>query len=151
VHADRRSLTVTVSDNAASHVNVRISMLTRVPPLVSLPLLGVAIITFTISTSYVSFARCVKWSTLALFSYIPSAIFAKPDWAEGIYRTFVPELRWSSEYLTTIVAILARRSRRICFSGKLLTRWRRKRRRAAARVSRAVARHPRSWRTRKPT
>jgi Mn2+/Fe2+ NRAMP family transporter len=68
--------------------------------------LGVAIITFTISTSYVTFARCVKWSTLALFSYIASAIFAKPDWAEGIYRTFVPELRWSSEYLTTIVAIL---------------------------------------------
>ena len=47
-----------------------------------------------------------SWSTLALFSYIPSAIFAKPDWAEGIYRTFVPELRWSSEYLATIVAIL---------------------------------------------
>jgi NRAMP (natural resistance-associated macrophage protein)-like metal ion transporter len=83
-----------------------VSMLTRVPPLVSVPLLGAAIITFTISTSYVTFAKWVKWSTLVLVGYIASAIFAKPDWAEGIYRTFVPELRWSPEYLTTVVAIL---------------------------------------------
>jgi len=83
-----------------------VSMLTRVPSLVSVPLLSVVIITFTISTSYVTFAKWVKWSTLVLLSYIASAIFAKPDWAEGIYRTFVPELRWSPEYLTTVVAIL---------------------------------------------
>ena len=56
-----------------------VTMLVSVPRIVSVPLLGVAIVVFTISTSYVTFARWVKWSTLVLFSYIAAAILAKPD------------------------------------------------------------------------
>ena len=83
-----------------------LAMLTGVPPLVSVPALGAAIIAFTIYTSYATFAKYVKWSTLVLFSYIASAVLSHPDWRAGLYRAFVPELRWSSSYLTTIVAIL---------------------------------------------
>src|SRR5207249_7012907 len=43
---------------------------------------------------------------LVLFSYIASAILSHPDWRASLYRAFVPELRWSSAYLTTIVAVL---------------------------------------------
>src|SRR5205807_9906442 len=53
-----------------------------------------------------TFARYVKWSTLSLFAYIVSALLSHPDWRTGLYRSFVPELRWSSAYLTTVVAIL---------------------------------------------
>jgi NRAMP (natural resistance-associated macrophage protein)-like metal ion transporter len=83
-----------------------IDMVTGVPKLVSVPALGAAIIFFTIFTSYVTFTKYVKWSTLVLFGYIVSAILAHPDWRAGISRTLVPELQWSSAYLTTIVAIL---------------------------------------------
>jgi len=83
-----------------------IAMLTRIPRLVSVPLLGVAIILFTIYARYPMFEQYVKWTTLVLFSYIVSAILARPDWRTGLYRTFVPELRWSSAYFTTVVAIL---------------------------------------------
>lgn len=82
------------------------SMLTGVPAIVSVPAFGAAIIVFTIYTSYATFAKYVKWSTLVLFSYIASAILSHPDWRAGLYRTFVPDLRWSSAYLTTVVAIL---------------------------------------------
>jgi NRAMP (natural resistance-associated macrophage protein)-like metal ion transporter len=83
-----------------------VAMLTGVPPFVSVPALGAAVIVFTIYTSYVTFAKYVKWSTLALFSYIVSAVLSRPNWSAGLYRTFVPELHWSSAYLTTVVAIL---------------------------------------------
>ena len=83
-----------------------LTMLTGAPPVVSVLLFGGAIIAFTVYSSYAAFARYVKWSTLALLAYIVSALLSRPDWRAGIYRTFVPEIRWSSTYLTTIVAIL---------------------------------------------
>ena len=83
-----------------------VSMLTGIPAFVSVPLLGVAIIIFTTYTSYVTFAKYVKWSTFVLFSYILSAVLSHPDWRAGLYRTVVPDIRWSSAYLTTIVAML---------------------------------------------
>jgi NRAMP (natural resistance-associated macrophage protein)-like metal ion transporter len=83
-----------------------VSMLTGIPKFVSVPALGAAIVVFTVYTSYVTFAKYVKWSTLVLFSYLISAVLSHPDWRVGLYRAFVPELRWSSAYLTTVVAIL---------------------------------------------
>ena len=83
-----------------------ITMLSGAPRIVSVLLFGGAIVTFTIYASYATFAKYVKWSTLVLFSYIVSAVLAHPDWRTGLYRTVVPELQWSSSYLTTIVAIL---------------------------------------------
>jgi NRAMP (natural resistance-associated macrophage protein)-like metal ion transporter len=83
-----------------------VSMLTGIPPFASILVLGSAIVFFTIYTRYVTFAKYVKWSTFVLFSYILSAVLSHPRWREGFYRTFVPQLEWSSAYLTTIVAIL---------------------------------------------
>src|SRR5437870_2227807 len=83
-----------------------LSTLTRIPPVVSVPAFGVAIVVFTISASYANFAKYVKWSTLTLFSYIVAALMAEPDWPAALYGTLVPDLNWSREYLTTVVAIL---------------------------------------------
>ena len=83
-----------------------LALLVPVPPMVSVPLLGGAIVIFTIYASYVRFARYVKWSTLALFSYIAAAVLARPDWRAGLYAALVPHVTWSRGYLTTIVAIL---------------------------------------------
>jgi NRAMP (natural resistance-associated macrophage protein)-like metal ion transporter len=81
-------------------------MLTGIPAFVSIPMLGGAIVFFTIYARYVTFARYVKWSTFVLFSYIVSAILSRPDWRESLLRTVVPQFEWSSAYTTTIVAIL---------------------------------------------
>jgi len=83
-----------------------VTMLSGVPRLAPVLLFGGAIVVFTVYASYATFARYVKWTTLALFSYILSAFVSKPDWRVGIYRAFVPDLQWSARYLTTVVAIL---------------------------------------------
>src|SRR3989442_1981246 len=83
-----------------------VSMLTGIPAFVSIPVLGGAIVFFTIYTRYVTFARYLKWSTFVLFSYIVSAILSHPDWREGLFHAVVPQVEWSSAYTTTVVAIL---------------------------------------------
>jgi NRAMP (natural resistance-associated macrophage protein)-like metal ion transporter len=83
-----------------------VSMLTGIPRPIWVPLLGSAVIVFTVFTSYVTFARYVKWSTFVLFTFVGSSILAHPDWRIGLLRTVVPELQWSRRYLTTVVAIL---------------------------------------------
>src|SRR5581483_8624547 len=77
-----------------------VTMLTGIPRIVPVVVFGVSIVLFTVYASYATFARYVKWSTLVLFSYILSAVIARPNWAAGLYRTFVPDLRWSSAYFT---------------------------------------------------
>jgi len=83
-----------------------VSMLAGIPAFVSIPALGGAIVFFTIYARYVTFARYVKWSAFVLFSYIVSAILAHPNWRAGLFRTVVPQIEWSSAYITTTVAIL---------------------------------------------
>src|SRR5437773_657081 len=83
-----------------------VAMLSGAPRLISLLLTGSAIIVFTVYASYATFAKYVKWTTLVLFSYIFSAVASNPDWRISLYRTFVPEVHWTSRYLTTVVAIL---------------------------------------------
>jgi len=83
-----------------------VAMLSGAPRLVTVLLVSGAIVVFTIYASYATFAKYVKWTTLALFSYVASAVASHPDWPAGLYHTFLPEVTWSSRYLTTIVAIL---------------------------------------------
>jgi Mn2+/Fe2+ NRAMP family transporter len=56
--------------------------------------------------SYRFIERTFKWLTVALFAYILSAFFAKPDLAEVLGGTLVPTLRFDSDFLTILVAIL---------------------------------------------
>jgi NRAMP (natural resistance-associated macrophage protein)-like metal ion transporter len=83
-----------------------VSLVVPIPAVLSVPLFGVAIVLFTVLTSYSTFARYVKWSTLVLFSYIFASILARPNWTIGLWRTIVPEWHWTTGYFTTIVAIL---------------------------------------------
>jgi NRAMP (natural resistance-associated macrophage protein)-like metal ion transporter len=81
-------------------------MLTGVPTVVSVPVLGFVILLATIYTSYATFAQWLKWLTAVLFAYIVTAVLARPDWHEVALATFVPRFRWDSLYMTTVVAVL---------------------------------------------
>src|SRR5260370_26621206 len=50
--------------------------------------------------------RLLKWSTLALLSYVLAAFLAHPSAAGVIVGTLRPRLIWSREYLLMFVAIL---------------------------------------------
>ena len=81
-------------------------MLTGVPALVSVPVLGLVILLTTIYTTYATFARSLKWLTAVLFAYVVTAFLAKPDWRQVAVATIVPRFSWDSLYMTTMVAVL---------------------------------------------
>ncbi len=81
-------------------------MLTGVPPLASVPVLGLVILLTTVYASYASFAQYLKWLTGALFAYVVTAFLARPDWRQVALATLVPRLSWDSLYVTTMVAVL---------------------------------------------
>jgi NRAMP (natural resistance-associated macrophage protein)-like metal ion transporter len=81
-------------------------MLTTVPSFVWVPCFGLAILAGTLYTSYAIFARSLKWLSLVLFAYVGSAILSRPDWTAAILATVVPRFRWTTEHVTTFVAIV---------------------------------------------
>ena len=75
-----------------------------IAPLV-LPI-ALGILALQIWGSYRLIARIFKWLTLALFAYIGSAFFARPDWGQVLSSTFIPTIRVDHVFLLTLVAIL---------------------------------------------
>jgi NRAMP (natural resistance-associated macrophage protein)-like metal ion transporter len=81
-------------------------MVTGVSSLVWVPFFAAFIVAMLIWTSYRHIARIFKWLTLVLFSYIITAFISKPDWAQVLRATFIPDIQWSHEYLAVLVGIL---------------------------------------------
>ena len=81
-------------------------MVTGIPSRWMTPAFGIVIVASLIWTSYRTIARIFKWLTLVLFAYVITAFLAHPDWAAVLRATFVPDIQWSSEYLSVLVAIL---------------------------------------------
>jgi NRAMP (natural resistance-associated macrophage protein)-like metal ion transporter len=81
-------------------------MLIGVPPLVSVPVFGLAILLTTIYATYATFAQYLKWLTAALLAYVVTAFLARPDWRQVVVATLVPRLSWDPLYVTTMVAVL---------------------------------------------
>jgi NRAMP (natural resistance-associated macrophage protein)-like metal ion transporter len=81
-------------------------MVTGIPAQWMKPVFAALIVAALFLTSYRMLARVFKWLTLVLFAYVITAFLAHPDWAAVLRATFVPDIRWSSEYLSVLVAIL---------------------------------------------
>jgi NRAMP (natural resistance-associated macrophage protein)-like metal ion transporter len=67
---------------------------------------GIVILALLFWTSYRQIARIFKWLTLVLFAYVITAFLARPDWSVVLHATFVPDIRWSRDYLAVLVGIL---------------------------------------------
>jgi NRAMP (natural resistance-associated macrophage protein)-like metal ion transporter len=81
-------------------------MVTGLPSEWLTPAFAVLIVSALFWTSYRFLARVFKWLTLVLFAYVITAFLAHPDWWAVLRATFVPDIRWSSEYLSVLVGIL---------------------------------------------
>ncbi len=81
-------------------------MVTGVPAAWLTPVFAVLIAAALFWTSYRFLARVFKWLTLVLFAYVITAFLAHPDWWAVLRATFIPHIRWSSQYLSVLVAIL---------------------------------------------
>jgi NRAMP (natural resistance-associated macrophage protein)-like metal ion transporter len=68
--------------------------------------IALSILGLQIWGSYRLIAKTFKWLTVALFAYIGSALYAKPDLWAVLRGSFVPSLAFDAHALTTLVAIL---------------------------------------------
>jgi Mn2+/Fe2+ NRAMP family transporter len=79
------SLVVANTINAAADIwgiAAGINLLLPIPVLSLVVPVGLSILVLQVWGSYRLIARTFKWLTLALFAYIGSALFARPEWAE---------------------------------------------------------------------
>jgi NRAMP (natural resistance-associated macrophage protein)-like metal ion transporter len=70
------------------------------------PVFALVIVSFLFFTDYRHIARIFKWLTLVLFCYVVTAFLAHPELAPTLRATFVPQVRWSRDFLATFVGIL---------------------------------------------
>jgi len=67
---------------------------------------GVLSIGAQIFFDYRRYVAVLKWLTLCLFSYVAALAVVKVDWHAALSGLVVPQITWSGDYLTTVVAIL---------------------------------------------
>jgi Mn2+/Fe2+ NRAMP family transporter len=87
-------------------IGAAINMFVPVPiPFLVVPI-AIVIVVIQVWGSYKSIVRTFKWLTLTLFAYVIAATLAGPDWKAVVYATFIPQIHYDSQYITTLVAIL---------------------------------------------
>jgi Mn2+/Fe2+ NRAMP family transporter len=89
-----------------SAIAAAINMFVPIPILAMVFPIAFAIVILQVWGSYRLIVKIFKWLTISLFAYVIAAFLAKPDWSAVAWSTFVPHISFSSEYITTIVAIL---------------------------------------------
>jgi NRAMP (natural resistance-associated macrophage protein)-like metal ion transporter len=83
-----------------------INLLIPVPIAALIVPIALVILALQIWGSYRLIAKTFKWLTLALFAYIGSALYAKPDALQVIKATFIPRLSFDAGFLSMLVALL---------------------------------------------
>jgi len=89
-----------------SAIAAAINMFVPIPITAMVFPIGIAIVILQVWGSYRLIVKIFKWLTLSLFAYVIAAFLAKPDWSAVAWSTFVPQISFTGEYITTIVAIL---------------------------------------------
>jgi len=82
-----------------------INIFVPVPITVLVLPIALIILAFQIWGSYQLIAKIFKWLTLALFAYVGSTMFAKPNVLSVVKATFIPKLSFDPNFLATLVAI----------------------------------------------
>ena len=83
-----------------------INLLAPVPTSWLVVPIGAAIVLMQAFGNFRMIASIFKWLTLALFAYVASAFFAKPDWSEVLRGTLVPTFGFDAASLAIVVGIL---------------------------------------------
>ncbi len=87
-------------------ISAAINMFVPIPISAMVIPIAIAIVVLQIWGSYRLIVKIFKWLTLSLFAYVIAAFLAHPNWSEVIRATFMPQIQFTGQYLTTIVAIL---------------------------------------------
>jgi NRAMP (natural resistance-associated macrophage protein)-like metal ion transporter len=55
---------------------------------------------------YARYVQVLKWLTMSLLAYVGVAFATHVDWPAALRGTLLPQMHWSRDYITTVVAIL---------------------------------------------
>ena len=66
---------------------------------------GVVSLVLQILVPYNNYVRILKWLTLALLAYVAGAFIAHTPWRDVLHDTVLPEVVWSKNYSTIVVAL----------------------------------------------
>lgn len=83
-----------------------VNLLAPVPIIILVAPIGLLILAMQIVGSYRLVTRVFKWLTLALFAYVATAFFVKPDWLAVLKGTFIPTVQLNRDFLMALVALL---------------------------------------------
>jgi NRAMP (natural resistance-associated macrophage protein)-like metal ion transporter len=109
VYASVLSLVVANTINAGADIGAiaaGINLLIPIPVWTLIVPIALVVIALQVWGSYQLIANVFKWLTLALFAYVFSAFFCKPNMGEVIRGTFLPSLPWNRAFLVLTVGIL---------------------------------------------
>ena len=81
-------------------------LLIRGPEQLYVVVLGGLSVTLQITVPYDRYARFLKWTALVLFAYVAVALIVPIQWGDVAHAIVQPRMSLTSDYLTTIVAVL---------------------------------------------
>jgi len=76
------------------------------PGFVYVVVFGVVPVAAQIFFDYQHYSAVLKWLTLSLFAYVGALAFAHVAWGQALHGLVVPQIQWTPEFFTTLVAIL---------------------------------------------
>jgi NRAMP (natural resistance-associated macrophage protein)-like metal ion transporter len=76
------------------------------PGILYVVLFGAVSVLAQIFLNYDRYVAILKWLTLCLFAYVVALAVVHVPWGEALKGILVPKIKWSSDFLTTLVAIL---------------------------------------------
>lgn len=97
--------TINIGTDIAA-IGAAINIFIPVPISILVVPIAVGIVVLQIWGSYQLIAGIFKWLTLTLFAYVFAALLARPDWAAVLKATLIPQIRFTGDYLTMLVALL---------------------------------------------
>ncbi|HKR19403.1 MAG TPA: divalent metal cation transporter [Stellaceae bacterium] len=75
------------------------------PHLLYVVAFGALCVTLEVFMRYRRYVNLLKWSTLALFTYVATALTVKVDWTDVAYHTLIPSFQFDSAFTVALVAI----------------------------------------------
>jgi NRAMP (natural resistance-associated macrophage protein)-like metal ion transporter len=87
-------------------IGAALNLLVPIPIPAIVVVAAATILAFQILGSYALLRDIFRWLALALFAYVAAAILAKPDPAEILSGTLVPQMRFDADFLSMIVACI---------------------------------------------
>jgi len=82
-----------------------IGMFTHVDYYIIIALLAIGITLLEIFVQYHLYARVLKFLAISIFAYIITGFWIHPNWVEIFKHTFIPEIKFSQQYLFAMIAV----------------------------------------------